>query len=54
MTDSQPKKSGSTSFRSLVRDVKGAIAIYVALIVPVLIGIGALTLDLGRLITLNT
>jgi Flp pilus assembly protein TadG len=45
---------GLTWLRSLVRDVKGAIAIYIALIAPVLIGIGALTLDLGRLITLNT
>ncbi len=54
MTDSRPKKSGPTSLRSLVRDVKGAIALYLALIAPVLIGVGALTLDLGRLITLNT
>jgi Flp pilus assembly protein TadG len=46
--------SGLTWLRSLVRDTKGAIAIYMALITPVLIGIGALTLDLGRLITLNT
>jgi len=54
MTDSRPKMSGLSWLRSLVRDVKGAIVIYIALIAPVLIGVGALTLDLGRLITLNT
>ena len=54
MTDSRPNMSGPTGLRSLVRDVEGAIVIYIALIAPVLIGVGALTLDLGRLMTLNT
>ncbi|MCH8859158.1 MAG: pilus assembly protein, partial [Proteobacteria bacterium] len=33
---------------------KGSIAVYVALVTPILIGIGALTIDLGRLMSLNT
>ena len=54
MTNSRPNVTGLTWLRSLIRDVEGAIVIYIALIAPVLIGVGALTLDLGRLITLNT
>ena len=41
-------------WRSPVRDIRGAVAIYIAFVAPVLLGVGALTLDLGRLITLNT
>ncbi len=40
MTDNRPNMSGLTWLRSLVRDVKGAIVIYIALIAPVLIGVG--------------
>ncbi len=46
------KKGGSR--KSLIRDARGAVAIYVAIVVPVLFGVGALTLDVGRLITLHT
>ncbi len=40
--------------RSLIRDARGAVAVYVAIAVPVLFGVGAMTLDIGRLITLHT
>ncbi len=48
------KISGSGFIRSLIRDNRGAVAIYIAIITPVMIGVGALTLDIGRLITLHT
>ncbi len=40
--------------RSLWRDRRGAAAIYVAISAPVLLGIGALSIDLGRLMSVNT
>ncbi len=46
------KKGGSR--RSVIRDGRGAVAVYVAIVVPVLFGVGALTLDVGRLIALHT
>ncbi len=44
----------SRPLRSLVRDVRGAVAVYVAIVSPALLGIGALSIDLGRLMTVNT
>ncbi len=44
----------SRPLRSLVQDVRGAVAVYVAIVAPILLGIGALTIDLGRLMTINT
>ncbi len=38
----------------LARDTKGAVAVVMAALVPMMLGIGALTMDLGRLMTLNT
>ncbi|MCH9053398.1 MAG: hypothetical protein IIA72_20460 [Proteobacteria bacterium] len=40
--------------KSLARDTGGAVAIYIAIMAPVMLGIGALSVDLGRLMTLNT
>ncbi len=40
--------------RSLWRDRRGAVAVYVAISAPVLLGIGALSIDLGRVMTVNT
>jgi Flp pilus assembly protein TadG len=40
--------------RSLARDSGGAVAIYIAIVAPVMLGVGALSMDLGRLMTLNT
>jgi Flp pilus assembly protein TadG len=40
--------------RSLARDSGGAVAIYIAIAAPVMLGVGALSMDLGRLMTLNT
>ena len=40
--------------RSLWRDRRGAVTIYIAASMPVLMGIGAMSLDLGRLMTVNT
>jgi hypothetical protein len=40
--------------RSLARNVRGSVAVYVAIVAPVLLGIGALSVDLGRLMTVNT
>ena len=54
MMISRPVVRGLGLWRSLVRDIRGAVAIYIAFVAPVLLGVGALTLDLGRLITLNT
>ncbi len=39
---------------SLLRDARGTIAVYVAISAPVLLGIGALTLDLTRIMGVNT
>ncbi len=38
----------------LARDVRGTVAVYVAICAPILLGIGALTIDLSRLMTVNT
>ncbi|MCH6578081.1 MAG: hypothetical protein IH807_09650 [Proteobacteria bacterium] len=54
MSDIRRKISGSGFIKSLIRDNHGAIAVYIAIITPVMIGIGAMTLDIGRLITLHT
>ncbi|MCH8098177.1 MAG: Tad domain-containing protein [Proteobacteria bacterium] len=54
MSDIRRKISGSGSIGSLIRDRRGAVAVYIAIITPVMIGIGALTLDLGRVITLHS
>ena len=54
MSDIRSKISGSGFIRSLIGDNHGAIAVYIAIITPVMIGIGAMTLDIGRLITLHT
>ena len=54
MSDIRRKISVSGLIGSLIRDNRGAIAVYIAIITPVMIGVGAMTLDLGRLITLNT
>ena len=54
MSDIGRKISGSGFIGSLIRDRRGAVAVYIAIITPVMIGIGALTLDLGRVITLHS
>jgi Flp pilus assembly protein TadG len=54
MSDIRRKISGLGFIGSLMRDNRGAIAVYIAIITPVMIGVGAMTLDIGRLITLNT
>ncbi len=40
--------------RSLWRDRRGAVAIYVSISMPMLLGIAAISLDLGRLMSVNT
>ncbi|MCH9051888.1 MAG: hypothetical protein IIA72_12515 [Proteobacteria bacterium] len=54
MSDIRRKISESGFIGSLIRDRRGAVAVYIAIITPVMIGIGALTLDLGRVITLHS
>ncbi|MCH8139424.1 MAG: Tad domain-containing protein, partial [Proteobacteria bacterium] len=54
MSDIRRKISGAGFIRSLIGDNHGAIAVYIAIITPVMIGIGAMTLDIGRVITLHT
>ena len=54
MGDSQASEKKGGSRKSLIRNARGAVAVYVAITVPVLFGVGALTLDVGRLITLHT
>jgi hypothetical protein len=54
MGDSQASEKKGGSAKSLIRDARGAVAVYVAIVAPVLFGVGALTLDVGRLITLHT
>ena len=54
MRDARRIMTGRGWPRSLAQDTSGAVAIYIALVAPILLGIGALTLDIGRLITLNT
>ncbi len=40
--------------KSLARDKKGTVTVFVAAVIPMILGIGALSMDLGRLMTLNT
>ena len=54
MGDSQASEKKGGSRKSPIRDARGAVAVYVAIVAPVLFGVGALTLDVGRLITLHT
>ncbi len=54
MGDSQASEKKGGSAKSLIRDARGAVAVYVAIVAPVLFGVGALTLDVGRLVTLHT
>ena len=54
MRDARRIMTGRRWLRSLVQDTRGAVAIYIAIVAPMLLGIGALTIDLGRLMTLNT
>ena len=54
MRDARRIMTGRGWRRSLVQDTRGAVAIYIAIVAPMLLGIGALTMDLGRLMTLNT
>ena len=54
MGDSQTSEKKGGSRKTLIRDARGAVAVYVAIVAPVLFGVGALTLDVGRLITLHT
>ncbi len=44
----------SRGLRSLWQDRRGTVTVYVAIVAPALLGIGALTIDLGRLMTVNT
>ncbi len=52
--DVRRNKTALGFLESLARDTGGAVAIYIAIMAPVMLGIGALSLDLGRLMTLNT
>ncbi len=45
MGDSQASEKKGGSAKSLIRDARGAVAVYVAIVAPVLFGVGALTLD---------
>ena len=47
-------KTALNFLESLARDVRGSVIIYIAIMAPVMFGVGALSLDLGRLMTLNT
>ncbi len=46
--------TAAESLRSLALDARGAVAVYVAVCAPMLLGIGALSVDLGRVMTVNT
>ena len=52
--DGRRNETALNVLKSLARDTSGAVAIYIAIVSPVLLGVGALTIDLGRLMTLNT
>ncbi len=54
MWNNRKRAKAAESLRSLARHVRGTVAVYVAITAPVLLGIGALTIDLGRLMTVNT
>ncbi|MCH8198062.1 MAG: hypothetical protein IH904_08265 [Proteobacteria bacterium] len=52
--DGRRNQAALNSLGSLARDARGSVVIYIALMAPVLFGVGALSMDLGRLITLHT
>ena len=54
MCNTRKRVKAANSLRSLARHVWGTVAVSVAICVPILLGMGALTLDFGRLITVNT
>ncbi len=54
MCNTRKRVKAAESLRSLARHVRGSVAVYVAIVAPILLGIGALTIDLGRLMTVNT
>ena len=54
MRNNRKRVKAAESLRSLARHVRGTVAVYVAITAPVLLGIGALALDLGRVMTVNT
>ncbi len=54
MRDNLRRVTAAESLRSLARDARGAIPVYVAVCAPMLLGIGALSVDLGRVMTVNT
>ncbi len=54
MGNGRPEPKRARGLRSLWRDRRGAVAIYVAISMPMLLGIGALSIDLGRLMSVNT
>ena len=54
MSDIRRKIGEPGLIKSLIRNNHGAIAVYLAIFMPVMIGIGAMSLDIGRLITLHT
>ncbi len=52
--DGRSNETALHYLKSLARDTSGTVAIYLAIIMPMMFGVGALTMDLGRLMTLNT
>ncbi len=54
MWNNRKRAKAAESLRSLARHVRGTIGVYVAITAPVLLGIGALTLDLTRIMSVNT
>ncbi len=52
--DGRRNETALNVLKSLARDTSGAVAIYIAIVAPVMLGVGALSIDLGRLMTLNT
>ncbi len=54
MGNGRPEPKRARGLRSLWRDRRGAATIYVVISMPMLLGIGALSIDLGRLMTVNT
>ncbi len=54
MGNGRPEPKRARGLRSLWRDRRGAVTIYVVISMPMLLGIGALSIDLGRLMSVNT
>ncbi len=54
MGKGRPETKRAGGLRSLWRDRRGAVTIYVVISMPMLLGIGALSIDLGRLMSVNT